>query len=123
MGKDLLHYEITSEILRAYYRVYNFLGYGFLEKVYHNALLFELANTGLRFENRVPIEVHYKGVQVGFYNADIVVEGKVIIEIKAAEALRKEHEAQLLNYLKATDIRVGMLLNFGKEAEFRRRII
>ena len=122
MGKDLLHHEITSEVLRAYYRVYNFLGYGFLEKVYHNALLFELANTALRFENRVPIEVHYKGVNVGLYNADIVVEEKVIIEIKAVEMLRKEHEAQLLNYLKATGIRVGMLLNFGKDPEFRRRI-
>ncbi len=118
----ILHEQTTKRILQAYYNVYNRLGYGFLEKVYENALILELQRLGLHGLRQVRIKVYDLGNEVGDYYADIIVEGIVIIEIKAAEALCEEHEAQLLNYLRATDIEVGMLLNFGKKPEFRRKI-
>jgi GxxExxY protein len=102
--------------------VYNTLGYGFLEKVYENSLKIELQRHGLRVEQQKHIKVYYESLEVGDYFADLLVNDLVIIELKAAEAICEEHEAQLLNYLKATDIEVGLLFNFGKNAEFRRKI-
>lgn len=119
---DLLNKEITDKIIKAYYKVYNDLGYGFLERVYENALFIELTDMGLECEKQRPIDVFYKGVKVGSYFADIIVENKVIIELKVAEAIVEEHEFQLINYLKATEIEVGLLLNFGKAPEFKRKI-
>ena len=116
------HSDITAIIIKAFYNVYNTLGYGFLEKVYENALLIELRKLGLECMAQCPIEVFYDDVKVGFYFADIIVNSCVIIEVKAAEALCEEHEAQLTNYLRATDIEVGILLNFGKKAEFKRKV-
>lgn len=118
----MLHSEITDAIIKAYYLVYNELGYVFLEKVYERALLFELRSRGLMCESQIPIKVYYKGFEMGDYYADLIVENTVIIELKAAEALAMEHEAQLTNYLRATDKEVGLLLNFGKKPEFKRKI-
>lgn len=102
--------------------MYNKLGYGFLEKVYENALSLELKSNGLQINKQLPIEIFYFESQVGKYFADIVVENKVIIEIKTEENIHPAHEAQLLNYLKATEIDVGLLLNFGKQPQFKRMI-
>jgi len=117
-----LHQDLTEKIIKAYYNVYNELGYGFLEKVYENALLIELKSLGLNCEKQKPISVSFKGYSVGEYFADIIIENEVIIELKAAEGLVEEHEAQLLNYLRATEIEVGLLFNFGKKPQFKRKI-
>jgi len=114
--------DITSKIIQAYYNVFNKLGYGFLEKVYENSMLIELRGLGLYCEAQRPIKVYYGGALVGYYFADIVVEGNIIVELKAAESLCEEHEAQLLNYLRATDIEIGLLFNFGQKPQFRRKI-
>jgi len=116
------HKEITDKILKAYYKVYNSLGYGFLEKVYENALQIELNYTGLRTEKQREITVYYNNVKVGEYFCDLLVENCVIIELKACETIREEHEAQLINYLKATRLEVGLLLNFGTKPEFKRKV-
>ena len=118
----LLHNELTSLILKTYYEVYNELGYGFLEKVYQNALLIELRNKGLEVTPNKKIKVYYKGENVGDYYADIIVNNTVILELKAAEYIVDQFENQLLNYLKGTDCEIGLLLNFGKKPEFRRKI-
>ena len=122
MEGNYLHSNITSEIIKAFYEVYNKLGYGFLEKVYQNALLIELRKIYLDCKPAYPIDVYYEGQKIGFYIADIILENSVIIEIKAAESLCEEHEAQLVNYLRATDIEVGILLNFGKKLSFKRKV-
>lgn len=119
---DYLHQDITEKIIQAYYKVYNTLGYGFLEKVYHNSMLIELRGMGFECKSQFPVKVYYESLQVGDYYADIVVNDCVIIENKAGEALVEEHEFQLINYLKATNIEVGILLNFGKRPEFKRKI-
>lgn len=116
--------ELTYQINGAVYEVNKVLGAGFLEKVYENALLVELQKRGLRAEAQVPIKVSYKGEIVGDYFADIVVDGQVILEIKAIESLSKIHEAQLLNYLKATGCKVGLLVNFTHpKAQIKRFIL
>ena len=117
------HSDITSKILKAFYNVYNELGYGFLEKVYENAMFIELEKQGLFCERQEAIKVYYKNELVGDYYADIIVENKVIIELKAVEKIIKKHEVQLVNYLKATDIEVGLLLNFGSEPQIVRRVL
>ncbi len=119
---NLKHSEITEKIIKAYYKVYNKLGYGFLEKVYENAMFLELVNMGLAVEKQKGIKVHYEGKEIGDYYADLIINESVIVELKAAEELCEEHEFQLINYLKATDIEVGLLLNFGKEPEFKRKV-
>ena len=119
---SLLYKDKSDLILKGFYNVYNTLGFGFLEKVYENALLIELRELGLFCERQKPIHVSYKGKQVGEYFADIMVEESIILELKAVEYLIQEHELQLINYLKATEIELGFLLNFGKKPEFRRRI-
>ncbi len=118
----LLYKEITDKIIQAFYKVYNKLGYGFLEKVYQNALFLELVKNGLYCEKRKPIKVYYEEQLVGEYFADIIVNDCVIIELKAAESLAEEHEFQLINYLKATEIEVGLLINFGKKPAFKRKL-
>jgi len=122
MSDNYKHSDITGIIIKAFYNVYNQLGYGFLEKVYENALLIELKKFNLECVAQKPVEVFYDELKVGFYIADIIVNNAVIIEVKAAEALCEEHEAQLTNYLRATDIEVGLLLNFGKKAELKRKV-
>lgn len=119
---EYLYQELTSNIISCFYKVYNTLGFGFLEKIYENALLFELSKSGLFVERQKPIKVYYEDKLVGEYFADLIVEDKVIIELKAVDALIEEHELQLINYLKATEIEVGLLLNFGKKPEIRRKI-
>jgi GxxExxY protein len=119
---ELLHKDLTDVILKTFYEVYNELGYGFLEKVYQNSLLIELRNKGLNVIPQKKIKVFYKGNEVGEYFADLIVEDKVVLELKAVEYIVEEFENQLLNYLKGTDCEVGLLLNFGKKPEFRRRI-
>lgn len=119
---EYLHQELTSRIIEAFYKVYNTLGFGFLEKVYENALKHELEMMNLKVEKQKPINVTYYGTRVGEYFADLIIENKVILELKAAENLVEEHELQLINYLKATEIEVGLLLNFGKKPEIRRKI-
>ncbi len=119
----MLHKQLTNKIIAAFYKVYNTLGYGFLEKVYENALAHELRQQGLDIRQQMPIKVYYDGQVVGEYVADLCVEGCVIVEIKAAESLCPEHEAQLLNYLRATEIEVGLLCNFGPQPVFARKIL
>jgi GxxExxY protein len=118
----MLHNEITDLIIKSFYKVYNSLGYGFLEKVYENALKIELLKQGLTVEQQKNIKVFYESEQVGEYFADLLINDLVIVELKAAENLCEEHEAQLLNYLKATELEVGLLLNFGKEPQFKRKL-
>jgi GxxExxY protein len=122
MESEYLHKDLTEKIISAFYNVYNTLGFGFLEKVYENALTIELNNIGLEVETKLPINVYYKESNAGNYFADLVVESRVIIELKAIETLLKEHELQLINYLKATDFEVGLLLNLGKQPEIKRKI-
>lgn len=118
----MLHKELTDEILHAFYKVHYKLGYGFLEKVYKNSLYIELTQLNLKCETEKAINVYYEGKVVGVFYADIVVEDKVILELKAVETFCKEHQIQLINYLKATNLEVGLLLNFGKKPEIKRVI-
>lgn len=117
-----LHQSITDKIIKCFYEVYNTLGYGFLEKVYELSLYEELTSNGLECERQKKIEVYYKDKLVGDYYTDILVANKVILELKAAESVCEEHEYQLINYLKATKIELGLLLNFGKKPEIKRKI-
>lgn len=116
------HSDLTERIIKAFYKVHSVLGYGFNEKVYENALVIELRKAGILAEAQKQIQVYYQGDLVGEYFADIVVNQCIIVELKAARALAEEHEAQLLNYLKATPIEVGLLLNFGPKAEVKRKV-
>ena len=118
------HGEITEQIIGSAFEVHRVLGYGFLERVYENALFAELCKCGVKAETQKPTKVKYKDVVVGDYVADLVVEDKVIVELKTEDAYNKMHEAQLLNYLKATGIKVGLLINFGKKkCEFKRLVM
>lgn len=118
----MLYEDITSQIIKAFYKVNNTLGFGFWEKVYENAMKLELINLGMKVEQQKNIRVYYEGKEIGDYYADLLVNDCVIVELKVADSLCEEHEAQLINYLKATKIEVGLLMNFGKKAEFRRKI-
>jgi len=116
------HQELTKSIIGIYYDVYNELGYGFLEKVYQNAMIIELKSRGYTIQNQKKISVLYKNEIVGDYIPDIIVNNSVIIELKRVEYIVESHESQLLNYLKATHCEVGLLLNFGKDPQFIRKI-
>jgi GxxExxY protein len=118
----MLYQETTDKIIKAFYDVYNELGFGFLEKVYENSMFIELSALGLKCQRQKPINVYYKNEKVGEYFADIIVDDKIIVELKAAETIAVEHELQLINYLKATGIEVGLLLNFGKKPQIKRKI-
>ncbi len=119
---ELLHSKETEIIIAAFYRVYNTLGFGFLEKVYENSLCNELQKSNLSVIKQFPINVYYENQVVGEYFADLLIDKKIIVEIKTAKTLCQENEYQLINYLKATGIEVGLLLNFGEKADFRRKI-
>jgi GxxExxY protein len=116
------HQELTKSIIGIYYDVYNELGYGFLEKVYHKAMLIELLKRGYNIESEKKINVYYKNEIVGEYIPDIIINESVIVELKCVEYLIETHENQLLNYLKATKCEVGLILNFGKDPQFIRKI-
>ena len=120
---ELKHKDITEKILHAFFKiVYPQLGHGFLEKVYENALGIALQAMGLRVQQQEKIAVHFQGQIVGEYFADLLVENVVLVELKAASRITGEHEAQLLNYLRATPYEVGLLLNFGPKPDFRRKV-
>ncbi len=119
---ELLHRDLTDVILKTFYEVYNELGYGFLERVYQNALYIELKNKGLEVVPQKKIKVYYRGNVVGDYYDDLIVEDRIILELKAVEFIVEQFENQLLNYLRGTDCEVGLLLNFGEKPEFRRKI-
>lgn len=119
---SLLHKELTDSVLKALYKVYNELGHGFLERVYQNALYYELLDMGFDITAQKRLIVYYNGRGVGEYIPDLIVENKVILELKAHENIILEHEMQLQNYLKATDIEIGLLLNFGPTPTFKRKI-
>ena len=116
------HADVTDKVLKAFFKVYNTLGYGFAERVYENALAIELRKSGLKVDRQLNITVYYEGEVVGDYVADLVVNSTVLLELKAVRTLAEDHEAQLLNYLKATPVEVGLLLNFGVKPEHCRKI-
>ena len=118
----MLYKKLTGQIIESFYKVYNQLGYGFLEKVYENALLKELRKQELKCTPQLPIKVYYDDTVVGKYFADIIVDQKIIVELKTSETLTKANEFQLINYLKATNLEIGLLFNFGKKPQFRRKI-
>ncbi len=116
----LKHKEITDIILKGFYEVYNELGNGFLESVYENALYIVLTGYGLSIEKQKDISVFFRGNKIGDFKTDLIVDEKVIVELKAVRKIDPSHEAQLINYLRATNIEVGLLLNFGRKPEFKR---
>ena len=119
---ELLHKDLTDKIIQVFYKVYRELGYGFLEKVYHNAMLIELTLQGIPCQSQQKINVFYQGRNIGEYFSDITVNGLIILELKASEVLVEANQNQLINYLRATEFEVGLLLNFGKNPEIRRKI-
>jgi GxxExxY protein len=119
---DNKHADLTRRVIGAFYQVYNTLGYGFSEKIYENALALEPRKLGLRVESQRAITVYYDHELIGQFFSDIVVNETIILELKAVHELLAEHEAQLLNYLKATLIEVGLLLNFGPTPEVKRKV-
>jgi GxxExxY protein len=119
--QETKHKDLTDKIIKIFYKVYGKLGYGFLEKVYENAMMIELQKEGIPASPQFPIRVLYENEVIGEYFADILVNHQVIVEIKAAKALGSENEAQLLNYLKASNLEVGLLLNFGPKPEIKRK--
>ena len=123
MNPELKHKELTHKIIGVFYDVYNELGHGFLESVYQKSLTLALEAAGVRVRNRVKIPVWFRGQRVGQFEGDLLVYESVLLELKAARCLDLAHQAQLLNYLRATDIEVGLLLNFGLKPEFKRLIL
>jgi GxxExxY protein len=120
MEDSLKHRELTEKIIATFYEVYNELGFGFLESVYEEAMLIALSAKGLKANQQIPIPVWFRGKKIGNFEADLIVEDVVILELKAVRLLDEAHKAQLLNYLRATEIEVGLLLNFGQRPEFKR---
>jgi GxxExxY protein len=119
---EILHKELSEPILKVFYDVYNELGYGFLEKVYQNAMYLELKSQGFKVEPQRQIKVYYKNELVGNFFADLLINDVIILELKACDSLVKAHYVQTLNYLKATNIEIGLLLNFGEKPEIKRLI-
>lgn len=119
---QLKHAELTDKILKVFYQVYNELGFGFLESVYENATAIALIEAGMRVRQQVPIPVYFRGHQVGDFRCDLLVEDEIFLEIKAVKAIAPEHVAQVLNYLRATEIEVALILNFGERPDFKRLI-
>ena len=121
---DVVYKELSYQIMAAVFEVYNTLGFGFLEKVYERALLKELCLRGIPVEAQKEIKVFYKGEEVGTYFADLVVNNEILLELKAVESLSNFHKAQVLNYLKATGFKLGLLINFGRErVEYKRLVL
>ena len=119
-GSQLKHAELTESIIGVFYDVYNELGFGFLESVYRKSLHLALQEKGLSVAAEVPVPVFFRGVNVGDFRADLVVNDCILLELKTAETIIIAYEAQLLNYLKATSLEVGLILNFGSKAQVRR---
>jgi GxxExxY protein len=117
------HSDITEKIIACAYTVYSKLGFGFLERVYENSLMIEVRKAGPHAEQQCPVKIYYEGEIVGDYVADIIVENKIILELKAIDKILDIHEIQLKNYLKATGIEVGLLINFGKSVEIKRKFV
>ena len=122
MNNNYIDSKLTGEIIEIFYKVYNELGYGFLEKVYENAMIIEFQNNGISCEKQKPVKVYYEDKIIGDYIADIIVENRVIIELKAVKTISPIHEVQLVNYLKATGIEVGLILNFGPDPIIKRKV-
>ncbi|HOO76658.1 MAG TPA: GxxExxY protein [bacterium] len=120
---EYLYSETTEKIIQAAYRVHKTLGFGFLEKVYENALAVELGNTGMMVEQQKPLAVYYEGNIVGDFVIDMLVDGKIVVEIKAVKKLIDVHEIQLLNYLKGCRLEVGLLINFGTSVQTKRKYL
>jgi len=120
--QDIKYKTLTEKVIKIFYKVYNTLGYGFLERIYENAMMIELKREDIPAFSQYAIKVFYEDEIVGEYFADILADDKVIVEIKATRKIALEHEAQLLNYLKATDKEVGLLLNFGPKPEIKRKV-
>lgn len=118
-----LHFEITEKVIGVFFEVYNELGGGFLESVYRQALKIALEQTGLKVATEVPVPVHFRGRMVGNFRADLIVNDSILLELKAVSAFDRSHDGQVLNYLRATNLEVGLLLNFGPKAQFRRFIL
>lgn len=121
--QNYIHSEITEQIIGEAFKVYNILGSGFLEKVYCNALYKKLTEKGLDVKCEYPVKVYFEGEIVGDYYCDIIINETVIVELKAIESLSKIHEVQLVNYLKATNLEVGLLINFGEKIEIKRKVL
>jgi GxxExxY protein len=122
MNADLKHRELTQKIIGVFYEVYKELGHGFLESVYQKSLILALTQADLMVHSPVDIPVYFRGRQVGDFEADVLVEKCVLLELKAVRTLDSSHQSQLLNYLRATDIEIGVLLNFGVKPEFKRLV-
>jgi len=120
---DVVYKELSYQIMAAVFEVYNTLGFGFLEKVYERALLKELCLRGIPVEAQKEIKVFYKGDEIGTYFADLVVNDEILLELKAVESLNNIHKAQVLNYLKATGFKLGLLINFGRERVQYERLV
>ena len=118
----MLHHQLTEKIIGVFYTVYNELGHGFLESVYEAAMVIALEEAGLKVQRQVEIPVWFRGRQIGTFFADLLVEAVVIVELKAVRSIDPSHEAQLLHYLRATEIELGLLLNFGVRPEIKRKI-
>jgi GxxExxY protein len=114
---------VTEKIIGVFYEVYNELGFGFLESVYREAMQIALGQAGLRVEAEVPVPVSFRGKLIGVFRADLVVDGRVVVELKTAESISKAHEAQVLHYLRASPMEIGMVMNFGPDAKFRRIVL
>ncbi|HYX51854.1 MAG TPA: GxxExxY protein [Candidatus Limnocylindrales bacterium] len=123
VSEGYIHSELTDQILAVFYDVYNELGFGFLESVYRNALRFALTQKGLAIEQEVPVSVVFRGQSVGDFRADLVVNGIVLLELKTADAIVRAHEAQVINYLRATSLELGLILNFGPKPQVRRLLL
>ncbi len=117
------HSDLSDKIIKVFYEIYNELGFGFNEKIYQKAFGIALRQIGLKVEEQMPIKVYFRGQEIGEYFADIVVNDAILIELKAVSQMLEEHEAQLLNYLKSTKIEVGYVMNFGKSATFKRKVL
>ena len=117
---DLLHEDLTEQIIGGFYRVFDALGHGFVESIYEEAMVIDLRSVGLQVDRQVPITVVFRGHTIGTFKADMIVESRVVVELKAARAIDPAHEAQLINHLRATNIEVGLLLNFGGRPRFKR---
>lgn len=117
----MLEEGLTGRIIKVFYKVYNTLGHGFIESVYHNAMILELVDQGFTVETEKPIGVYYFDRIVGRFSADLLVNGKILIELKSKESIHPAHEAQLTNYLRATEVEIGLLFNFGRKPEFKRK--
>jgi GxxExxY protein len=117
------HSDLSDKIIKVFYEIHNELGYGFSEKIYQKAFGIALRQIGLKVDEQVPIKVYFRGQEIGEYFVDMVINDVILLELKAVAHIIEEHEAQLLNYLKSTEVEVGYVMNFGKSAEFKRKVL